>query len=164
MSQAGHPLSASAVQLSAVLWDAAESPLQGEEGPSAHHTGRSKSFFTEVAAGCLTILLLLSSAVLSLSFPADGQSPAEQRSGWNETKSQCLGHDSGCGVLLHYTWQRDKVQLQQTGVYISHLNRIIHIKCTVFRFDNGWIIKIGRGLDYFQRPKVWLQQNHVNAS
>lgn len=24
----------------------------------------------------------------------------------------------------------------------------------VFRFDNGWIIKIGRGLDYFKRPQV----------
>lgn len=22
------------------------------------------------------------------------------------------------------------------------------------RFDNGWIIKIGRGLDYFKKPKV----------
>lgn len=22
------------------------------------------------------------------------------------------------------------------------------------RFSNGWIVKIGRGLDYFQKPKV----------
>lgn len=111
----------------------------------------------------LTILLPFFSAVLSLFFPAGGQLPTEQRPGWNETKSQCLGHDSGCGVLLHYTWQRDKVQLQQMGGYINHLNKIILIKCTVFRFDNGWIIKIGRGLDYFKRPKVWLQQNHINT-
>lgn len=27
----------------------------------------------------------------------------------------------------------------------------------IFRFDNGWIIKIGRGLDYFKRPKVRLR-------
>lgn len=25
------------------------------------------------------------------------------------------------------------------------------------RFDNGWIIKIGRGLDYFKKPKARLQ-------
>lgn len=25
-----------------------------------------------------------------------------------------------------------------------------------YRFDNGWIIKIGRGLDYFKKPKASL--------
>ena len=29
----------------------------------------------------------------------------------------------------------------------------IHISYTV-RFSNGWIVKMGRGLDYFQKPKV----------
>lgn len=27
------------------------------------------------------------------------------------------------------------------------------------RFNNGWIIKIGRGLDYFKKPKVPLKHN-----
>lgn len=25
---------------------------------------------------------------------------------------------------------------------------------TFYRFDNGWIIKIGRGLDYFKKTKA----------
>ena len=25
------------------------------------------------------------------------------------------------------------------------------------RLDNGWIIKIGRGLDFHQRPSSWLE-------
>ena len=24
------------------------------------------------------------------------------------------------------------------------------------RFDNGWVIKIGRGLDFFQKPDLWF--------
>lgn len=41
----------------------------------------------------------------------------------------------------------------------------INTLVTVYRFDNGWIIKIGRGLDYFKKPKVRLQlhilSNHL---
>ncbi len=25
------------------------------------------------------------------------------------------------------------------------------------RFDNGWLVKIGRGLDYFQKPSTWFE-------
>ena len=25
------------------------------------------------------------------------------------------------------------------------------------RFDNGWVIKIGRGLDFYQRPGSWFE-------
>ena len=25
------------------------------------------------------------------------------------------------------------------------------------RFDNGWIIKIGRGLDFYQKPSNWFE-------
>lgn len=32
----------------------------------------------------------------------------------------------------------------------------------IFRFNNGWIIKIGRGLDYFKRPKVRLDTSLIN--
>lgn len=38
------------------------------------------------------------------------------------------------------------------------------MKITVFRFDNGWIIKIGRGLDYFKRPKVTVSSQHSETA
>lgn len=32
------------------------------------------------------------------------------------------------------------------------------------RLDNGWVIKIGRGLDFYQRPRSWFEvgANHLN--
>ena len=32
---------------------------------------------------------------------------------------------------------------------------------TIVRFSNGWIVKMGRGLDYFQKPKVI--KSHINV-
>ena len=29
-----------------------------------------------------------------------------------------------------------------------------HDRVFFIRFSNGWIVRLGRGLDYFQRPKV----------
>ena len=31
------------------------------------------------------------------------------------------------------------------------------------RLDNGWIIKIGRGLDFYQKPESWFQIGAVRA-
>jgi ATP-dependent Lon protease len=35
------------------------------------------------------------------------------------------------------------------------LNSNIHDR--EIRLDNGWIIKIGRGLDFYQRPASWFE-------
>ncbi len=32
------------------------------------------------------------------------------------------------------------------------------------RFDNGWIIKIGRGLDFYQKPNNWYEVGSYNFS
>lgn len=50
------------------------------------------------------------------------------------------------GLYLHRS-----TLISDCGVTVSNS------KYVVFRFNNGWIIKIGRGLDYFKRPKVGLQ-------
>jgi ATP-dependent Lon protease len=35
------------------------------------------------------------------------------------------------------------------------LNTNIHDR--EIRMDNGWVIKIGRGLDFYQRPSTWFE-------
>ncbi|MCL4207299.1 MAG: hypothetical protein KJ000_32865 [Pirellulaceae bacterium] len=35
------------------------------------------------------------------------------------------------------------------------LNRTLHDR--EIRLDNGWIIKIGRGLDFYQKPAGWFE-------
>lgn len=34
----------------------------------------------------------------------------------------------------------------------------------IVRFSNGWIVKMGRGLDYFQKPKVIKSRVNVIAA
>lgn len=62
------------------------------------------------------------------------------------------------GTAAPDTWRGS---CPNSGLYL-HRNTdcgvtVSNSKYVVFRFDNGWIIKIGRGLDYFKRPKVRLQ-------
>lgn len=55
---------------------------------------------------------------------------------------------------------RDKLEdlkqsLKEADVFLEiELNANLHDR--EIRIDNGWIVKIGRGLDFFQRPESWF--------
>ncbi|KPP66525.1 MIT domain-containing protein 1-like [Scleropages formosus] len=50
-----------------------------------------------------------------------------------------------------------KQSLQTHGVTLDiQFSSTIHDR--EIRFDNGWIVKIGRGLDYYKKPKARLQK------
>ena len=36
-----------------------------------------------------------------------------------------------------------------------HLNAKLHDR--EIRIDNGWVVKIGRGLDFYQKPGGWFE-------
>lgn len=59
---------------------------------------------------------------------------------------------------IRYSWHMKDFEPTQYTVIVA-LFYGSNPKLIVFRFNNGWIIKIGRGLDYFKRPKVRLQTN-----
>ena len=64
----------------------------------------------------------------------------------------------------------DKTQLAEIHEKLDDLNQsllevdvILEIKLNPnihdreIRLDNGWVIKIGRGLDFYQRPTSWFE-------
>ncbi|XP_045909089.1 MIT domain-containing protein 1 isoform X1 [Micropterus dolomieu] len=48
---------------------------------------------------------------------------------------------------------KESLSAQRVTLDLQFSSTIHDREISVFRFDNGWIIKIGRGLDYFKRPK-----------
>lgn len=118
------PSSTPVVQLPAVLWDAAQSVLQGEEDPPPHHSGRGellKCWCRWLNSSCTrSPAKFLALFHCHLSDPAGGQWAAEQRSGWAERESGGSGSQSGPAVLLHHSRQGDQVRLQLKPA--SHYN------------------------------------------
>ena len=61
----------------------------------------------------------------------------------------------------HLAELQDKLgELQQSLLELDivldiQLNPNLHDR--EIRLDNGWIIKIGRGLDFYQRPQSWFE-------
>uniref|UniRef100_A0A8C6UHK1 MIT, microtubule interacting and transport, domain containing 1 n=1 Tax=Neogobius melanostomus TaxID=47308 RepID=A0A8C6UHK1_9GOBI len=58
---------------------------------------------------------------------------------------------------IHLLTSQDDVDGQQTSA-LAEIKESLRTQgelyiLNIFRFDNGWIIKIGRGLDFFKRPK-----------
>ena len=64
----------------------------------------------------------------------------------------------------------DKTQLTEIGEKLEDLKQsllemdiVLNVKLNPnmhdreIRFDNGWVIKIGRGLDFYQRPGSWFE-------
>lgn len=55
-----------------------------------------------------------------------------------------------------------RIQAQQTygldpnSGEVTPLERLGHLNDREIRIDNGWVIKIGRRLDFFQKPDSWL--------
>src|SRR5262249_34325060 len=60
---------------------------------------------------------------------------------------------------------RDKLEelkqslLERDVVLEVELNENLHDR--EIRIDNGWVVKIGRGLDFYQRPNNW---NEIGAN
>jgi len=52
--------------------------------------------------------------------------------------------------------------LEQDVELEVHLNPNMHDR--EIRLDNGWVIKIGRGLDFFQRPTTWFELGATDLS
>jgi ATP-dependent Lon protease len=51
-------------------------------------------------------------------------------------------------------------ELQQSLIEVDVILQIRHNRSLhdrEIRLDNGWIIKIGRGLDFYQRPQSWFE-------
>lgn len=155
------PFSASVIQLPAVLWDATKSILQGEKHPSAHNTG-SKWFRLEGKRLALPSLhFCCCSTIFRLVLQADG---GQQSSALEELK-QSLSAE-GVTLDVQYSSSIHDREIRYCCPHLISMNTPpwslwfwfkFHgsdSKLIVFRFNNGWIIKIGRGLDYFKRPKV----------
>jgi ATP-dependent Lon protease len=57
---------------------------------------------------------------------------------------------------LHDKLEDVKQSMLEQDVELEiHLNSNMHDR--EIRLDNGWVIKIGRGLDFFQRPTSWFE-------
>jgi ATP-dependent Lon protease len=56
-----------------------------------------------------------------------------------------------------------KSDLNRSGIDFS-FERIASLHDREICFDNGWIVKIGRGLDIYQRPENWVSFEAVDFS
>ena len=54
-----------------------------------------------------------------------------------------------------------KRDLQARGVDFSW-NRYPELHDREVRFDNGWVVKVGRGLDIYQKPASWISVEAVD--
>lgn len=67
------------------------------------------------------------------------------------------GYDDNTQLAeIHEKLEDLKQSLLEVDVLLEvKLNPNIHDR--EIRLDNGWVIKIGRGLDFYQRPTSWFE-------